>query len=333
MIGGLVSAILELNETNYSSSLFNLNNGWKYFKTEHSQLLSIVIDKLLYFPNEKISFRYDVGNYTIIQLPFAEIVAMQFTNDRNIEYRFMFRFNEITEDILLEKIGELINSKITNQFSIKKINNSILLVEESNNFPKDINVDCYIETLKKANDLKLNRSWLLLGQAGTGKTSTAKAILSKLNYKTLKIRYADFQNIDINFAKLLIHLLNIEAIIIDDFDQVPETNYLLELLEVFNANCKLTIAIANSTKDLHPAIIRPDRFDEIIVINSIERQVVKDILGNLSDQFFERVKHFPIAYIIELVDRSKLYSIEQIEHHFNDLNNRVGRQLEKLKQQ
>jgi hypothetical protein len=70
----------------------------------------------------------------------------------------------------------------------------------------------------------------------------------------------------------------------------------------------------------------------IVKVDALDSQVVKSVLGDLSTEYFTLVKHWPIAYINELVTRSVLISDPKLlKKDYNELEQRVKKQLAALK--
>ena len=128
-------------------------------------------------------------------------------------------------------------------------------------------------------------------------------------------------------------MFGIEAVIINDFDQFDDSNKLLEFLEFLTKNTKLMIYTVNSLKEFLPAILRPGRVDEIIKIDALEMETVRELLGELSNRYADKVASWPIAYVNELVKRSKLVNDDHLDEVCNELNERVNSQLEALKEE
>ncbi len=153
----------------------------------------------------------------------------------------------------------------------------------------------------------------------------SQTIVSKLNLRTLKFRFNG--NYNYNFFQFIIKNFNIDAVILDDFDQIDNSHQLLELMEMLHRETKLVIALVNSLYDFHPALLRPGRIDEIRKIDSLEECVVKELLGDLFDKYNEKVRQWPVAYINELVARSKILTEEELDASLEELTERVAAQL------
>ena len=173
------------------------------------------------------------------------------------------------------------------------------------------------------------RSFIFNGPPGTGKSTLSHTIINNLNFRTLKIK--SFNVMDYSALIFIIQKLKIDAIIIDDFDQFGCADEMLEFLESLKSEVKLVIAITNSLQEFHPAVIRPGRFDEIITVDTLEKEMVVQILGPESAaQYYEQVKNWPVAYINELSIRIQIQDSETLEKSIEDLGERVERALRQL---
>lgn len=135
---------------------------------------------------------------------------------------------------------------------------------------------------------------------------------------------------DISMVQFLIKSLNINAVVLDDFEYSYETEHLLGFLEWLNRNVKLTLAITNSLKGLPIAMLRPNRIDEIRVLNTLDDGVLKSVLGEFYDKLKDQVKLWPIAYIGEITKRLKTNPDLDLEPHLKELNERIENQKKKL---
>lgn len=185
-----------------------------------------------------------------------------------------------------------------------------------------LKLDKYI----KAN---VKRSFIFYGQPGTGKTTLAYSIINHFKLKSLVIDKDTLLSIDA--FDFFVNYLGIECVIIDDFDYFEKAERFLEILQFLNKNCKVVIGIVNSLKKIPAAVLRPGRFDEILKINTLDENIVKDILGSDLIKYFDQVKHFPIAYLNEFVIRSAFADHKNdINSVINELCERVERQSEEL---
>jgi hypothetical protein len=175
-----------------------------------------------------------------------------------------------------------------------------------------------------------NRSLFLVGSPGVGKTTVANTVLSLMNYRTI-VFSASNTMVSFELVRDLTEMLKIDAVIIDDFDQFSNTNRNLDVLEFFNREVKVLIGIANSMTNFHPAVLRPGRFDEPLVIDELDKECVQELLGDLSDQYYEQVKAFPVAYVNEFVKKSKFLDEAGRAKYIEVLAERVEKSKERMK--
>lgn len=313
---------------------FNEYNGWKALNSfVASHIFFNIIKKYKHISIVLAQNRNDsiVNIYT---LPISDIGLIDYSNGMcSIYIPLNSDENKIIEFLIKEKFKELNsnNIELKHNSSVDAYGNirefELDLVPISSRNIKSKNSDYYIEYLKRCNEKSICRSLIFYGPPGTGKTTLAQTIVNELNYKTL---YLKLNGLHLNNIKFLIHAFKFEAILIDDFDQSSNSPEMLQFFEDIRKTVKLIIATANTMQNFHPAIIRPDRFDEIIKIDELEESTIKSILGSLNDLYFDKVKKFPVAYLNELVIRNQLDPLN-IENHYLELNKRVIDQLEKLK--
>lgn len=181
-------------------------------------------------------------------------------------------------------------------------------------------VETFSKRLTTFRDNGLQRSYLLIGRAGTGKSTFCLEIAKHLGgKKTMKISaelFASFNKVDLDF---IFQYLRPQFVIIDDFDRVysdydsksQEILYFFENLKKPENSHITVFCTVNKIERMGEAIIRPGRFDEIMVFNlpdEAEREVLigefsKD-LGYIPDpdqtaQLVKLTKGMSHAYIKE----------------------------------
>ncbi len=178
--------------------------------------------------------------------------------------------------------------------------------------------------LKRCLDAGVRRSILLFGPPGTGKSTMARTLVKNLGLKSVRIRVEDIEQLNQTHLSETINMFEPDAIILDDFDRARAQASLLETLEFFRRHVKLVIASANNKHDLDEAILRPGRFDELILVNEMDEAVVKNILGEYVDGF-DDVKSWPVAFIEEYVKRRMFLDKSQAINSMRELAHRVAR--------
>ena len=186
----------------------------------------------------------------------------------------------------------------------------------------------YSSYLKRCIDAGVSRSVMLYGPPGTGKSTLARTIIDRLNMRSFRIRVEDIADLENSTLFEAISIFEPDSIILDDFDRSGVQIQLLETLEFFQRHVKLVIATVNDRNSLDEAILRPGRFDELLLIKQMDPDVVKAVLGKELEDAYDLVKEWPIAFIQEYAKRRKFMSSEEAATSTIELANRV-RRLEK----
>jgi ATP-dependent 26S proteasome regulatory subunit len=79
----------------------------------------------------------------------------------------------------------------------------------------------------------------------------------------------------------------------------------------------------NNKNRLDDALLRPGRIDELILIDKMDEEVVKHVLGEYVDGY-DLVKDWPIAFINEYVVRRTYLSVKDAADSVTELANRVA---------
>jgi adenylate kinase family enzyme len=184
--------------------------------------------------------------------------------------------------------------------------------------------DEYTKYLKRAIDGGVNRSVMLYGPPGTGKSTLARTLVNELNLRSFRIRIEDVGGIDNSTLFEAIDIFKPDAIILDDFDRAGGQEQLLETLEHFERNIKLVIATVNRRDNLDEALLRPGRFDELILVKRMDDNVIKKVLGEHTE-VFDKVKDWPIAFIQEYIKRRRFMNKTEAMKSIKELAERVER--------
>lgn len=187
-----------------------------------------------------------------------------------------------------------------------------------------------VSNYKKALSVGLSRSLMLEGPPGTGKSTMAQSIIKKLNLRALRICVEDIDEKFIHSIKESVMIFKPSALIIDDFDRVDmKTQHaLLDLAEWLATQLQVTIVTANDKNALDQALLRPGRFDEIVLIKTMDESAIRALLGEYADEAYEFVKEWPVAFINEYCKRRKYCSAQEAQDSLRELEDRVKKMFE-----
>ena len=175
----------------------------------------------------------------------------------------------------------------------------------------------------------VSRSIMFYGPPGTGKSTLARTIVELMGLRSFRIRIGDLGGLDNATLFEAISIFEPDAVILDDFDRANGQAKLLETLEFFQQRVKLVVTTVNSRSDLDEALLRPGRIDILELVDSMDEEIVKHVLGPYSDGY-PIVKDWPIAFIAEYVKRRSYMSIEEAAESVKELTKRV-KQLERYR--
>lgn len=319
-----------------TSTFYSEKNGWyklnSYFTAFPAELFSSL---LATFPSEKVSAENEID---VVKYTLPNDVNLILTRDHHEGvYTDIILFS--TKDGDAQKINSILIDLL-----FKSLDSSLVSLAYGRNtdssarcrlFPyvpnkgKSSKAKEFIDVLKKFEEKNLTRSIIFHGPPGTGKTTLIENILEGLNYRTLFITVD--ANLDLRKILFILDHLKFDAIVMDDFDNTQASAAMLRFLTEVRSKVKVVFAAANNLRRLHPALERPERFDQKVEINSLDDEAIREILGELSEKYLEKVRHFPAVYIKEFVIRSYCYPLSSLEEHFQELDARVQDALEKLK--
>jgi GTPase SAR1 family protein len=317
----------------YPRDFFKPEEGWIQLKVDGEKNVAGMFGSIVRkFPLQTLAI-CEGDKSRRPQLAELPIGKIGFIDDEHDAFIF-YKPEEVSKDALFsllvkEKIKELntnffsLTSKMVNYNRYFSVEPEVLLPIASKRSEQTI------EYLKKCFDKDLHRSILFFGPPGTGKSTLVQTVLSHFNFRTFKFRGDKYMS-PFSVVRFIIDHFECDAILIDDMDHMVNSGSdpeLLETLELANRKSKLVIGCANLLSDFHSAVIRPQRFDEIILVDTLDPETVNGVLGELTAKYGEKVAHWPIAYVNELKKKSLVVDEKELERSFADLNKRVERQL------
>lgn len=142
-----------------------------------------------------------------------------------------------------------------------------------------------------------NRSFLLYGKPGTGKSYIMRRVAKLAGGFSLRIDAASLSNVQ--SAVAAIDILKPSAVIIDDIDRLDHPESILGPMERLTNSTSLILASANKEKNLDFAALRVGRFDRLWRIESLDESVRRRLTGDLPAEALEHIDTLPVAYLSE----------------------------------
>jgi DNA replication protein DnaC len=179
-----------------------------------------------------------------------------------------------------------------------------------------------------------NRSILFYGPPGTGKSNIVKNVAKNLARTCFRIKMRDAAsnwNVILNWLRVM----RPDIVMIEDIDHDDvDGSSILNVLENVTKYSKLLLATANQVSKLNDAMVRPERFDELIEITRMEEEVLLGIVGG-DQEILEIVRDFPIASTLEFMKRvdvigkaEAIRTMDDIKIRLKNSNKRYSCKLE-----
>lgn len=154
----------------------------------------------------------------------------------------------------------------------------------------------------------VGRSMLLYGPPGTGKSNIARFVARGVNGLTLSMDFSDMQNADEDDIIFIVSVLRPDVIVVDDIDRASRDSAdMLERIERIKGSIKLLVVTANNLDRIDHALLRPGRFDDVVLVMHLDEEVTRTMVGDLLDEEqFSVVKAWPAAFLNELSLRIRI---------------------------
>jgi hypothetical protein len=180
-------------------------------------------------------------------------------------------------------------------------------------------------------DQDVGRSVLLVGPPGTGKSVAIRWLTRRLGVTSVRVDLAVIASLHGRYdqkalaasLETLLKLLRPEAMILDDLDRVDVGGELLAFLELAARTCRLVLASANRPHKMMGASLRPGRFDEVVVFERLDPDVLRELLAADSD-LFDRLAPLPAAYVAEFLKRRRVLGRDRAVAEIAELEARLA---------
>ncbi len=159
----------------------------------------------------------------------------------------------------------------------------------------------------------VQRSYLLVGDPGVGKTCCVYQIAKDLGDKCVKIDNRVVNDYSAESLEGLLRYSGIKTIIFDDIDRnekdvpIDKMLYYVESFKEFETK-PVFLATANSIEDMDAALLRPGRFDRILKVTPYEEGVRKEFVQFLLPTCVEK----DLNQLVSITDNFSNASITEV---------------------
>lgn len=304
---------------------FQSNDWVQPYSNDFSQTLTNVLYKL---PYERIKTDEESTHIRVCRLPNGVKCGWIYVSKKRGAEKVYMEAKRLEEgkDCIKRMLWEQFNGRsLVMRRNSRWLNReSTVIFEPDDTFPALLSkraVD-YAAYLARPLAEGVPRSVMFYGPPGTGKSTVAMTVVSILKMRSFRIRIGDLNDLDPTTLFEAINAFEPEAVILDDFDRAQRQAELLETLEQFQRKVNLVIVTVNDRRRLDAALLRPERIDEWCIIDKMDEEVVRRVLGPYGDGF-EAVKDWPVVYISEYTKRRRYMSSEEAAASVEELAMRI----------
>lgn len=179
--------------------------------------------------------------------------------------------------------------------------------------PSETGRAIYERRLRPAMDRGHNRSLFLIGEPGVGKSCMLRYLGELHGGLQLRFKLADMSRLTGSQIANVVEILRPDVLLIDDFDRYVSDHdtgtgaQMLDPLETINRLVKLFVVSANFNERITHALLRPGRFDEIIVVECLEPALYEKLLPGAPAKLIQAIQRekLPMSHVVELAKRAE----------------------------
>ena len=177
-----------------------------------------------------------------------------------------------------------------------------------------------------------SRCVMLVGPPGSGKTTVARALARRVvarwpDATSMRIAVANLATIGPTALDALLGSIRPDVLLVDDLERCGDEDGLLDLLEASHRRQRLVVVTCNDERRLSPAIRRPGRVDDVVVVAGAGPDLAAAVLGGRHAHLAPRVASWPVKYVEELADRLDHVDGADAEAEMAELAARVAEAL------
>ena len=187
-------------------------------------------------------------------------------------------------------------------------------------------------------DAGYHRSLFMVGDPGVGKSALLRYIAKLHGGFVLQVRVADLGTIEPGDLAQAVEMLRPDVLIMQDFDRFvmgkseynPESENaagLLDPVERINRVVPLFMASANFSENITSAMLRPERFDEVVLLEEVDPDLYAKLLPDAPEKILKHLRRVkaPVAYVQELRKRAEVLGYSEAIAEIEVLMKRADR--------
>jgi hypothetical protein len=157
---------------------------------------------------------------------------------------------------------------------------------------------------------RVPRTILLHGEPGSGKSCIMRYLAKLSGGLCLRLEGEDVARSGTDKTANLLRFLRPNIVLFDGLDR-SNTSAMLSCLDLVRDFAKITIASANYTRLLDPAVRRPGRFDRMVEVTSLDPETVEALIGpDVPEEIAAKLRMLPVAYLDEFHLRRHILGIQ-----------------------